>query len=76
LDALLKDLVRFATFDVHHEADAASVVLERRIVETLLRRETRPAGPIPFSTAAHRLPRACIQLSGGRSIRHRSLRER
>ena len=43
LQALLQDLVRFAALDVHHEADAAGVVLERRVVKTLLLWARRPA---------------------------------
>jgi hypothetical protein len=37
LDRLLQDLVRLAALDVDHEADAAGVVLEPRVVEALLR---------------------------------------
>jgi len=36
LDRLLEDAVRFVALDVHHEADAAGVVLEPRVVQTLL----------------------------------------
>ena len=31
------DLVRAATFDIHHEADTTSIVLMDRVVEALLR---------------------------------------
>ncbi len=37
LDALFDDGVRFATLDVHDEADAAGVMLELRVIEALLR---------------------------------------
>ena len=57
LQALLHDLVGLAALDVDDEADAAGVVLELRIVETLLRRQTGPAGLAPFSAAAHFFPR-------------------
>ena len=60
LQALLQDPVRFAALDVDDEADAAGVVLERRIVQTLLRRQTRPARTAPLG-AAHVLPVLCIQ---------------
>ncbi len=43
LQALLQDAVGLAALDVDDEADAAGVVLERRIVKTLLRRQTGPA---------------------------------
>jgi hypothetical protein len=36
LDRLLEDAVRFVPLDVDHEPDAAGVVLELRVVETLL----------------------------------------
>jgi hypothetical protein len=36
LQRLLQDLVRLAALHVHHEADAAGVVLKPRIVEPLL----------------------------------------
>ena len=38
LDGLLEDLVRLASLDVDDEADAAGVVLELRVVESLLGR--------------------------------------
>ncbi len=38
LDGLLHNAVRLAALDVDHEADAAGLVLELRIVEPLLRR--------------------------------------
>jgi hypothetical protein len=63
LQALLQDAMRFAALDVDDEADATSLVLERRIVQTLFRRQSRPAGPIPFSAAAHYDPVPCIQFS-------------
>ena len=37
LDALLDDGVRFASLDVHDEADATGVMLELRVIEALLR---------------------------------------
>jgi hypothetical protein len=53
LQALLQDAMGLAALDVDDEADAAGIVLERGIVETLLRRQTRPARTTPFSAAAH-----------------------
>ena len=47
--------VRLAALDVDDEADAAGVVLERRIVQTLLGRQTRPARTAPLG-AAHVSP--------------------
>ena len=37
-ERLLDDLVGLFTFDIDHEADAAGVVLETRIVQPLFRR--------------------------------------
>jgi hypothetical protein len=76
LQALLQDAVGLAALDVDHEADAAGVVLERRVVQALLRRQSRPAGSAPFTAAAHHIPRVCIQLSSGRLIRLRRARQR
>ena len=42
LDALLDDRVRLVALDVHDEADAASVMLELRVIEALL--SGRPCG--------------------------------
>ena len=52
-DALLDDVVRLLAADVRDEADAAGVVLEGRIVETLLLRHSggvHPVGPLARAT--------------------------
>ena len=49
LQRLLQDPMRFAAFDVHHEADAARVMLERGVVQPLLLRPRGPQRPAPFS---------------------------
>jgi hypothetical protein len=42
LDALLDDLVGLLALHVHHEADAAGVVLELGVVKSLLGRQSLP----------------------------------
>ena len=80
LDRLPQDLVRLAALHVDHEADAARVVLEPRVVESLLRRARRapcdrPCGRIQvlwallgvgmFKLGAFFEPN-CVSGSGGR----------
>ncbi len=65
LQALLQDAVGFAALDVDDEADAAGVMLERRIVQTLLGRQTRPARTAPLG-AAHVLPRPLYSIQRAR----------
>ena len=52
LDRLLQDVVRFAALDVDDEADAAGLVLEPRIVKTLLCRLPRAATRVALLSAA------------------------
>jgi hypothetical protein len=52
LQGLLQDAVRFAAFDIDDETDAARIVLERRVVQALLRRKAGPA-PAPFVGRTH-----------------------
>jgi hypothetical protein len=51
LQALLKNLVRFAALGIHDKADAAGIVLIRRVVQPLLFGSGGPQGTAPFSSS-------------------------
>ncbi len=53
LNRLLQDAVGFAALDVYDEADAAGVLLELWVVQTLLRRRTEPRCPLGHGTTPY-----------------------